>query len=240
MSKSSPHARGFTLVELLIVIGIVALLIGILLPALNQARQMSRRTKCLSNLRSMAIAQAMYAAENKNLLVVAGDGSYAPQGSWIGLLEPYAGKPLVRVCPDDRSPFFENPDTTTGASVYRTTSYAINNYVSPTHSPSPDPVRRITQVRRSSSVVQFVELGETGSYAVGDHVHAQLFYSAAVPHLTLNKISSQMPVGRHGGMRRAWSGVLNYAFLDGHAEALALADVYTDPTKNRFNPDVAP
>lgn len=237
--KRNAHDRAFTLVELLISIGIIGLLIGILMPALFKARQAGRKTLCLSNLRSLAIAQAMYAAENKNLLVVADDGSHNIQGSWIGLLTPYAGKPLVRICPEDTSPFFDQPSIATGNPVLRTTSYAINNYVSPTHSPLAEPVRRITQVKHSSRVIQFVELAESGSYAVADHIHVQLFYSSAVPHLTLTRINAQMPVGRHGGTRRQWSGVLNYAFLDGHVESLALSDVYTSPDKNRFNPEVA-
>lgn len=61
-------SRGFTLVELLVVMGIIALLVGILLPVLSRAQDAARSTACKSNLRSIYQAAAIYAAENKGFL----------------------------------------------------------------------------------------------------------------------------------------------------------------------------
>jgi prepilin-type N-terminal cleavage/methylation domain-containing protein/prepilin-type processing-associated H-X9-DG protein len=58
----------FTLVELLVVIGVIAILISLLLPALNRARTVSLQAKCLSNIRQIAVAVVAYAADNKGNL----------------------------------------------------------------------------------------------------------------------------------------------------------------------------
>lgn len=68
--------KAFTLVELLVVIGIIALLIGILLPALNKARESSRSIKCASNIRQLGVAMQFYINENKGILPHGGDPRY--------------------------------------------------------------------------------------------------------------------------------------------------------------------
>ena len=64
--------KGFTLVELLVVIGIIALLISILLPALNRAREQARMVQCQSNLRQIGTALQLFAGEHKNHYPLAG------------------------------------------------------------------------------------------------------------------------------------------------------------------------
>jgi len=113
---------GFTLVELLVVVAIIALLIAILLPSLNKAREAGRSVVCMTHLKQIGQAVIMYAGENNQTLPY-GCASF-PDGGWLSfddLLNPYLGGTLdldkqrtnhylkgnaekIFLCPSDRLP----------------------------------------------------------------------------------------------------------------------------------------
>lgn len=63
--KKAPHTSAFTLVELLVVIGIIAILVALLVPVLQDTKRQADRVKCLSNMRQLGLAVFQYAADNR-------------------------------------------------------------------------------------------------------------------------------------------------------------------------------
>jgi len=77
---------GFTLVELLVVIGIIAMLAGIIVPVLNRARENARTVSCVSNLKGLGTCLSTYVHENGDFLPPCNSG---PGGQWYYTLLPY-------------------------------------------------------------------------------------------------------------------------------------------------------
>jgi len=95
-SRMRARVKAFTLVEILVVIGIIALLIGILVPTISKAREASRTAACLSNLRQLTTAAFNYAADHNHYIVPVGNSKVGGSSYfWCNILvdNKYVGGP---------------------------------------------------------------------------------------------------------------------------------------------------
>jgi len=114
--KRRRHQSGFSLVELLVVIGVIAVLMGLLMPVLGRARESANRTACMSNMRQLAAGLLQYASDNRGYFPRASQNIVYAVDDWIyyqygrdpsqGKLVPYCGvprpdRPGVYRCPSD-------------------------------------------------------------------------------------------------------------------------------------------
>jgi prepilin-type N-terminal cleavage/methylation domain-containing protein/prepilin-type processing-associated H-X9-DG protein len=127
--------KGFTLIELLVVIAIIALLMGILMPALNAAKDQGRRASCMSNMRQVGVALMMYQNEYERTppktQAVYDYASPAARDNVLKLLRPF----VAAEDPDRRTPVYAcpalkpNPNPAYAPSRVSSTGYLVNSVV---------------------------------------------------------------------------------------------------------------
>lgn len=127
--------RGFTIIELLVVISIIAILVSLLLPAVQQARETARSAQCKSNLKQIAIALHNYADVHSGYMpfhVGEGDLSDKAQSAMFALLPYCEGNPLMYRCPDDSGSIEDDtPFWNTYGTSYKLEGRALSEPASP-------------------------------------------------------------------------------------------------------------
>jgi prepilin-type processing-associated H-X9-DG protein/prepilin-type N-terminal cleavage/methylation domain-containing protein len=227
-----PAASGFSLVEILVVIGIIAVLIGMLLPVLSRARESANRTKCLSNMRQLAIAFTMYLNESKGRFPRPAQLRRPEPEDWIyfqpgrdpsqGALARYVARPFnaaVYRCPSDdvESHRWIELDALGGTARYLF-SYAVNEAICRIFAHGP--TLRLGQIRNPSEKILIID--ESGT-TIDDGCWA--WQSGHPPGAGMNVLSNRHD-RRSERSENPNFGRGNVAFVDGHVEFLGRSDSF--------------
>jgi prepilin-type processing-associated H-X9-DG protein/prepilin-type N-terminal cleavage/methylation domain-containing protein len=237
--------EGFTLVELLVVIGIISVLIAMLLPALNKARAAAQRIACASNLRQVDMAWMAYVSDFHGQLPMMrasvwgpvpppAPGYYSGDYFWPSMLKPYLGDNSAKETPYNYTvadwvsgkgvfecpslPNLRNaPDGGTPVAyvAYGMNLYGIGGY--PFYGPPYEVFRRATQLKDPSTLLTFTD----SQYSIPDPVAGiRGWYQ-----VYLRDTTSEPATGVYYGVAYRHDGLANVAFADGHVESLRWADL---------------
>ena len=221
---------GFTLVELLVVIGIIAVLIAVLLPALSQARASAQRTQSASNMRQIGIALLMYADGNRGYFPEVTHG-IPPNRSWIYSLKPYVGEvDQIRICPAD--PQADERLRRGG------TSYVLNEYVTiPLISPFGtvlEDFRRRDRIRKATeTVLAFVSSDKAGTVTANDHTHSRSWFKPPITQ-NWNRILADIQPDRYRTKKRPDStgGSTLFLYVDTHVSTIEASELKNKADNN--------
>ncbi len=258
MTRTRCAHHGFTLIELIVVIAIMAILTAILFPVFAQAREKARQTLCSSNIRQTSVASIPYAPDYDETLIrltrftwLSGAQGYDESWDWPKMLEPYMKNRQVYGCPSI-GPEWKQYRADPSLGFWYDISYngyGFNECLNPFL--WTDQQGNIS--RRPVSLAEIVEPSATAMVAdsthhrfVADGKRRRRVAWANTPVTDFAPAKAATWKTRHGGGNalQGGSGGSLVGFADGHAkymnaeaidERLAINPYFPDPTSNLFN-----
>jgi prepilin-type N-terminal cleavage/methylation domain-containing protein/prepilin-type processing-associated H-X9-DG protein len=252
--KRSPHRFGFSLIELLIVVGLIAVLISLLLPVFAKVRAAAQSTACLSNVRQMSTAWTVYTSESRGRLIdyvaYSDNPGLAWEGYWPGILWTNGVRNSVLMCP--RTPLacsdpnkrglgdmetawsgrFDSPGSTIrlNSTTFREGSYGFNRFLTAGNYNPMSPSDRLSTAKNLSDIPVFFDC----AYIDAAPENGTEANPAVMPDNLLGNVTFHSPDQFRFLMARHGRGI-NLAMADGSARWVQLEELYLMSWQDGWN-----
>ena len=187
------------------VIAIIGVLLGLLLPAIQSAREAARRMKCASNMRQLGLGILNFADAHRGHFPH--DVHSGTSQSWVFTLAPYLeGVDGMRICPDD--PIGDQRVAS------QSTSYIVNEYMCDA---IPGAVNDLNRLRATSKLIIVFEGSDNRNLSFdNEHCHPSVWFAPlyVAKKQVLAQMRLEVQIDRH-------AGAANYLYADGHVELIS-------------------
>ncbi len=221
MRKTKRQKANFTLIELLVVIAIIAILAGMLLPALGRARDKAKQINCVNQLKQVGTYTMMYTQDYNEWLPYANNKSLGENFMWNTLLVNYYmnGDPKLLVCPAARYDGVNPEDMTLtycGSSTLQLQS-GVTGFTS-------KGARKLPKVYHPSAAIVNADAEQQGTYSTCNRIIPWASSDSSAVQAQNEFAANSPEESNSDGLAFRHSKGINFNFADGHAESKTFND----------------